>query len=87
MTRRAGVAPVWNVYGCIEDPSAINAPRLNVTLHIKNSKIEDIWLNKKYKFAREQLLSSKRNFSPCNKCDVSGELIGSKHAEEWKKNK
>ena len=55
--------------------------------NVKNSKIEDIWLNKKYKFAREQLLSSKRNFSPCNKCDVSGELIGSNHAEEWRKNK
>ena len=25
-------------------------------------------------------------FTPCNKCDVSGELIGSKHAQEWKKN-
>ena len=55
--------------------------------NIRNSKIEDIWLNQKFNFAREQLLSSKRNFSPCNKCDVSGELIGSKHAQEWKKNK
>ena len=28
---------------------------------------------------------AERDFSPCNKCDVSGELIGSKHANEWEK--
>ena len=31
--------------------------------NVKNSKIEDIWLNKKYKFAREQLLSSEKLFA------------------------
>ena len=30
--------------------------------NIRNSKIEDIWLNQKFNFAREQLLSSKRNY-------------------------
>ena len=35
--------------------------------------------------ALKKLLLAERNFSPCNKCDVSGELLGSKHANEWKK--
>ena len=51
--------------------------------NIKNEKIIDIWLNKKFQKARDNLLNSKRNFSPCNKCDVSGELIGSYHAKKW----
>ena len=55
--------------------------------NVNNQKIEGIWLNQKYKFAREKLLSAKRNFAPCNKCDVSGELIGSNHAAEWKNTK
>ena len=53
--------------------------------NLKESKILDIWLNKKYQFARKKLLLADRNFSPCNKCDVAGELIGSKHANEWRK--
>jgi len=55
--------------------------------NVKNEKIKNIWINQKYKFAREKLLSAKRNFIPCNKCDVSGELIGSKHASQWKNTK
>ena len=55
--------------------------------NIKNDKIENIWLSQKYKLARKKLLSAKRNFIPCNKCDVSGELIGSKHASQWKNTK
>ncbi len=53
--------------------------------NVNKEKIIDIWLNKKFKFARQKLLSAKRDFNPCNKCDVSGELIGSSHAMEWKK--
>ena len=53
--------------------------------NVNKEKIIDIWLNKKFKFARQKLLSAKRDFNPCNKCDVSGELIGSSHAKEWKK--
>tara|TARA_X000000950_G_scaffold285690_2_gene392279 strand:- start:1068 stop:1946 length:879 start_codon:yes stop_codon:yes gene_type:complete len=55
--------------------------------NVNNDKIESIWLSQKYKFAREKLLSANRNFMPCNKCDVSGELIGSKHALQWKNTK
>ena len=56
--------------------------------NVKNEKIIDIWLNKNFKKARENLLNAKRGFSPCNKCDVNGDLIGRNHASLWlKKNK
>jgi radical SAM protein with 4Fe4S-binding SPASM domain len=51
--------------------------------NIKKEKIIDIWCNKKYDKARKKLLNKDRKFSPCNKCDVSGELIGSEHAKKW----
>ena len=51
--------------------------------NVNKEKIVDIWLNKKFERARKNLLNSNRNFSPCNKCDVSGELIGTKHADNW----
>ena len=53
--------------------------------NIKNEKIMNIWKNEKYLFARKKLLNTNRNFSPCNKCDVKGSLIGNKHAKEWLK--
>tara|TARA_B100001057_G_scaffold497795_1_gene602930 strand:+ start:3330 stop:4220 length:891 start_codon:yes stop_codon:yes gene_type:complete len=53
--------------------------------NVKKEKIIDIWLNKKFQFARKKLLAANRNFDPCSKCDVAGELIGSKHADKWKK--
>lgn len=53
--------------------------------NLKNNSVIDIWLNKKFDIARKNLLNGNRNFLPCNKCDVSGELIGSLHAENWKK--
>ena len=34
---------------------------------------------------RKRLIESNRNFSPCNVCDVKGDLIGKDHAEKWKK--
>lgn len=54
--------------------------------NVKKEKIIDIWNNKKFKFAREKLLKANRNFNPCKKCDVEGNLIGNKHAEMWLKN-
>ena len=53
--------------------------------NIKSKKIIDIWLDKKFQVARKKLLRSDRNLNPCNKCDVSGELIGSLHSKEWLK--
>ncbi len=43
----------------------------------------DIWTSKKAIKIRKKLNKSDRNFSPCNVCDVKGDLIGKKHAESW----
>ena len=51
--------------------------------NVKKEKIIDIWCNDKFISARKKLLNKKRDFSPCNICDVSGELIGNKHANKW----
>lgn len=44
---------------------------------------KDIWLGEKLKTARKQLAAGKRNYSPCNVCDVNGTLIGEKHVQAW----
>lgn len=51
--------------------------------NVKNQKIIDIWCNEKFTSARKNLLNKKRDFSPCNICDVAGELIGNEHANKW----
>lgn len=51
--------------------------------NINKEKILDIWLSKKFDFARKQLLNSNRSFSPCNKCDVKGSLLGERQANYW----
>ena len=48
----------------------------------KNS-IKEIWLSEKFNFVRSKLGNKNRNFSPCNVCDVKGNLIGNKHMEYW----
>tara|TARA_B100001123_G_scaffold413617_1_gene512157 strand:- start:340 stop:1224 length:885 start_codon:yes stop_codon:yes gene_type:complete len=45
----------------------------------------DIWKSQKSMIARSKLIKADRNFSPCNKCDVDGGLIGNKHSEVWNK--
>jgi radical SAM protein with 4Fe4S-binding SPASM domain len=51
--------------------------------NVKDQKIIDIWCNKKFTLARKNLLNKKRDFSPCDTCDVAGELIGNDHANKW----
>ena len=53
--------------------------------NISKNSIEEIWNSKKFNFARKKLNNADRNFSPCNVCDVKGNLIGNKHAEYWSK--
>ena len=53
--------------------------------NINKNSIEEIWNSKKFNFARQKLNNADRNFSPCNVCDVKGNLIGNKHAEYWSK--
>jgi radical SAM protein with 4Fe4S-binding SPASM domain len=51
--------------------------------NVKKEKILDIWLGNKFTKARKLLLKKNREFSPCNKCDVKGDLIGKEHAKKW----
>jgi radical SAM protein with 4Fe4S-binding SPASM domain len=51
--------------------------------NLNNEKFIDIWLGKKFIFARKNLFKENRNFSPCNKCDVSGTFMGHTHAKAW----
>lgn len=53
--------------------------------NLKYSKFLEIWTAKISTMTRKGLIDSNRNFSPCNKCDVDGTLIGKKHAMYWKK--
>ena len=56
----------------------------NILGNLKKQTLKDIWLGEKSVIARKKLISANRGFSPCNVCDVSGELIGSSHASAWK---
>ena len=51
--------------------------------NLNRNSIYEIWTGKKFTVARKNLLNANRNFSPCNVCNVRGELIGSKHADYW----
>tara|TARA_A100001011_G_C14298599_1_gene839669 strand:- start:1167 stop:2051 length:885 start_codon:yes stop_codon:yes gene_type:complete len=53
--------------------------------NLNNLSFREIWLSKRSIKIRNQLNQAKRNFSPCNVCDVNGELIGKKHAVAWSK--
>ena len=52
--------------------------------NLKYSNFLEIWTSKISSMTRKGLIDSDRNFSPCNKCDVEGTLIGKKHAMYWK---
>ena len=43
----------------------------------------DIWNSQLARITRKNLNNGKRNFSPCNVCDVKGTLIGKEHAKAW----
>ena len=45
----------------------------------------EVWMSENAKKSRLNLANSDREFSPCNVCDVKGDLIGSKHVEAWQK--
>ena len=55
----------------------------NILGNLYKESIQDIWLSKKTNIAREKLFKGSRTFKPCNKCDVSGELIGENHHKQW----
>ncbi len=53
--------------------------------NLKKENFIDIWNNQKFNLARKKLYAANRNFSPCDKCDVTGTFMGRTHAEAWKK--
>ena len=56
----------------------------NILGNLKNENFLDIWLSEKFNLARKKLNNADRSLSPCNVCDVKGDLIGKKHHEAWK---
>ena len=57
----------------------------NILGNLNNMTFKEIWLSTKSMEARKKLNNADRSMSPCNVCDVNGTLIGSKHADAWKK--
>ena len=57
----------------------------NILGNLNDKSLKEIWLSEKANIARNRLSEGDRNFSPCKICDVAGTLIGSSHAEAWKK--
>jgi len=49
--------------------------------NLKEKKLLDIWFSKKSNLIRKKLLNANRRFTPCNVCDVQGNLMGKKNSE------
>ncbi len=49
--------------------------------NLNNEKFLNIWFSKKFMKIRENLNNSKRNFKPCDVCDVEGTFMGKKNSE------
>ena len=52
--------------------------------NLNKNSFSEIWKGKKSMFARNKLNKSDRSFSPCDKCDVMGDVVGDVHAKSWK---
>ena len=51
--------------------------------NMKQQNFSDIWTSKEMVTARKRLAAADRKFSPCDKCDVKGTLMGKEHAAAW----
>ena len=51
--------------------------------NIKDSNIIDLWISDKLQSAKEKLAKENRFFSPCNKCNVRGDVIGKEMFKKW----
>ncbi len=49
--------------------------------NLNHENFLNIWFSKKFMKIRENLNNSKRNFKPCNVCDVEGTFMGKKNSE------
>ena len=57
----------------------------NILGNLNRSDFIEIWTSQLSEISRKSLLKGDRNFSPCNVCDVQGNLIGNHHGTAWKK--
>jgi radical SAM protein with 4Fe4S-binding SPASM domain len=51
--------------------------------NLNQESFKDLWLSQKWMEARHKLSLGKRDFSPCNVCDVDGMKMGGRHVEAW----
>lgn len=51
--------------------------------NMNESSFMSIWLSKKAIMIRNRLNKADRKFSPCDICDVKGDLIGAEHSKGW----
>ena len=51
--------------------------------NLREESILDIWTAPTLMEIRRRLLNRDRRFAPCDKCDVNGTLMGSRHVESW----
>lgn len=52
--------------------------RTNTIGNLLQQSLEEIWLSTKMKKFRDKLSKGNRDFNPCNKCNVQGDLVGKK---------
>jgi MoaA/NifB/PqqE/SkfB family radical SAM enzyme len=55
-----------------------NYPFYKLVGNIVKEKLFDVWFSDKMYEIRKKLKNGKRDFSPCNKCSVDGQLFGKK---------
>jgi radical SAM protein with 4Fe4S-binding SPASM domain len=55
----------------------------NILGNLNKNTILDIWMSENAKKSRFNLAKSDRGFSPCDECDVKGNLIGKSHVDAW----
>lgn len=56
----------------------------NILGDINKQSLLEIWTSHISTISRKALIEGDRNFLPCSKCDVKGDLIGTQHAKAWK---
>jgi|TARA_B100001093_G_C26806879_1_gene1005885 radical SAM protein with 4Fe4S-binding SPASM domain len=57
----------------------------NILGNLNKHSFIEVWTSQLSKITRKSLLKGDRNFSPCNVCDVKGNLIGKTHGEAWER--
>jgi len=51
--------------------------------NLKDDHIWNLWVGKKYETARKLLSCKNRNFSPCDTCDIRGDVMGKGSHDAW----